>query len=976
MNYSREISEFIRDTCEQLTKPDRSVFHELGMHPFTAVHPSDGSETTVIPQVTGSTAEFRIVPMLSCIGDVDIMFYYSCELAIPEGNSPPTRLPAEFGKRVKVYKIRDTGFPGYVFLVLTYLLTKHNSGRSYSTLKYNIQQSPLRHGHYIRGTNVHGPASLHQVNLSAMITGVETIMQADCVKCMHSLAWPPQGADWPTRYRKYGWPDSATIDCVVSKGCDVVPVAHSQCKLDEWMSDHQWRLSFSRAEVELINRWNPEQQIVYHMLRVFMKTVQLTDSAVGSLNNYHIKTLMLWACELQPRSWWTSKSSLVAICAHLLRRFSIWLTKANCQHYFVSKCNLFELCVNSFDLQTAAAICQSMTEEALSRWFVDNYVRKCATVCPDNIVLLLEDVQTKVQFQNATLAIKRWKQHVALPHLVKEMCTADLMCEIFSDGGAECSNASTVVDIMCSYLMSWMEKNRSVSFCNASCMMLSMACIGLWQRLNVSSYLDGFVDFMYHFILQFKGDRYPENKITDHWNLLSHMRSLFCQTNSVEFQAKAATLMKFLSATPYGPEDWDCVIIAKFCLHEAMSRDAKNDEVYCLANVYGAVLYYITGQYQTAIDHCTLVTRGQRHSTKCSSHVVVGELLPKIDDNIDNALGLSVLYQYVRTTALNRREHETHQVRIFTTEQFAHYLTLKCLLAAKCFLAEVSLVRSTAVSMKFSVCQELELYRKHMLESKRLSVSDLLLAKLPNLRYKCSGDREMVDIISMLTANPPKLSELTQLLRRNSVENLLSCPRFHEQNFGPVFVSYFEPLNLYRCCLNEKCIQICREIALKMINSSGVCVPLVSTTYSEFVQLMDTDLVSLMGLMILVNPDITHAFHSITISQLSLSLYLMTRCQLMRHHGHHDRASLLQTLNLIDESLRSVSFRRIFDRPVLQLSRKLLLHAVHGRTIDFIQKPRSLTRRNRNPQPCNLTDVLRSFFRLCCKFIQLNNGLA
>jgi len=48
------------------------------------------------------------------------------------------------------------------------------------------------------------------------------------------------------------------------------------------------------------------QQIVYHMLRVYVKTERLTESADDSeactLTNYHIKTLMLWACELKPAS--------------------------------------------------------------------------------------------------------------------------------------------------------------------------------------------------------------------------------------------------------------------------------------------------------------------------------------------------------------------------------------------------------------------------------------------------------------------------------------------------------------------------------------------------------------------------------------------------------------------------------------------------------------------------------------------------
>ena len=405
------------------------------------------------------------------------------------------------------------------------------------------------------------------------------------------------------------------------------------------------------------------------------------------------------------------------------------------------------------------------------------------------------------------------------------------------------------------------------------------------------------------------------------------MKSLCCWKNSATCQDKAATLMKYLSAAPYGPDEFEFIIVANFYLHKVLKgKDIKNNGVYCLNNIYVAVLYYITGQYQTAIDHCTLVTRSQQHSTKCSLHAVVGELLPKIDDNIDNALGLSVLYQYVRTTALNHREHKTQHIGIFTTVLFAHYFALKCLLHAKCLLAQVSLVRSTAMSMKFYVCQEVELYRRQMLESKRISVSDLLLAKLPNSRL-CFGGKERV-YISVLIANDPKLSDLTQLLRRHSVENLLSCPPFHEQNFGPVFITYFEPLNLYRCCLYEKCLQICREIALKMINSCGVCVPLMSTTYCEFVQLMDTDLVSLMGLMILVNPDITRAFHTITISQLPLSLHLMTQCQLLLFQ---DVASLFETLNLIDESLQRVNFRRIFDRAVLQLSRKQLCQRIEGR---------------------------------------------
>ena len=64
-------------------------------------------------------------------------------------------------------------------------------------------------------------------------------------------------------HRNYGWPDSATLDRVVSNGCDVVHVAHRQCRQHESMDKLQHRLSFSRAEIVLINSWMPVQQITW-----------------------------------------------------------------------------------------------------------------------------------------------------------------------------------------------------------------------------------------------------------------------------------------------------------------------------------------------------------------------------------------------------------------------------------------------------------------------------------------------------------------------------------------------------------------------------------------------------------------------------------------------------------------------------------------------------------------------------------------
>jgi len=95
----------------------------------------------------------------------------------------------------------------------------------------------------------------------------EVISTVDYVSSIFCPNWPLAADEWPKRKRYSGWPNSATIRKVVLEGCDVVSVAHR----DMHTELYQHRLSFSRAEVTLIQSWTPTQQIVYHLLRYFAK---------------------------------------------------------------------------------------------------------------------------------------------------------------------------------------------------------------------------------------------------------------------------------------------------------------------------------------------------------------------------------------------------------------------------------------------------------------------------------------------------------------------------------------------------------------------------------------------------------------------------------------------------------------------------------------------------------------------------------
>ena len=187
-----------------------------------------------IPLITGSVAEFYIQPMFSCVGDVDVMLHRSNELAIPAGTAPPTQLPAEFHRHVTVYEIIDSEFQGYVYLVSSYLLTEFIGDGKYNAVQYEREYETYdSDAAAAGGVKIHGPAVAsyllgNQQNFELVFPGSTNSM--DIVPCVHCLSWPLQAADWPSRHREYGWPDSATVERVVSNGCDVVPVAHHQCK--------------------------------------------------------------------------------------------------------------------------------------------------------------------------------------------------------------------------------------------------------------------------------------------------------------------------------------------------------------------------------------------------------------------------------------------------------------------------------------------------------------------------------------------------------------------------------------------------------------------------------------------------------------------------------------------------------------------------------------------------------------------------
>ena len=118
----RCVTEFMLGTCHHPS----STYPELGCLQYCAAMIAVG-DGEIFP--SGSSAEFRIKPMLSCIGDVDVMYPDKGLIAIPQGHKPPTELPGSYQYTVYACEIIDSDKPGFVNLRISQMLKKEDTGR-------------------------------------------------------------------------------------------------------------------------------------------------------------------------------------------------------------------------------------------------------------------------------------------------------------------------------------------------------------------------------------------------------------------------------------------------------------------------------------------------------------------------------------------------------------------------------------------------------------------------------------------------------------------------------------------------------------------------------------------------------------------------------------------------------------------------------------------------------------------------------
>jgi len=487
---------------------------------------------------------------------------------------------------------------------------------------------------------------------------------------------------------------------------------------------------------------------------------------------------------------------------------------------------------------------------------------------------LFDDVSSPVKLQNAISAAVVWRRNT----LTWDMCNELGEAESFIAGTVSAFSLNT------RSLDCWLTEVTKV-YEGLVVYVLSMAFLHVARKTSRSGLNDELMDVLAVALRRSVGPRRHSSR-----------------RSSLSLLSKAINLMKAVDDRTESRSTVQLIEIelSKAYLYRALRcEDPDSDSIYCLANVYLAALYYTTGHYQTAIDHCTLVTRSQDHS-QCSSHVGQGEILPKIDDNIDSVLGLAVFYQHLRTAAFNQQQ-QTY-VTAFTTELFAHYLRIKCVSVTNC--------------QQFSNNDELRSHTKYVTDAQQLFVADVLLWKILN----CSAAHPVYSGNSQCLATGPcelNTAALVELLQNSAVEHLISYRQIEVRDFGSVatiVTTDFEALYAYKHGDYQRCLLLSTRNVRTLLYAERM---LDLFILPEFIQLLEDDIVSLTALTLIVHPDLRNKNNGyMRITQVTLSLYLMTQCQLKLRHSV---TSLAQTLDYIKAAHRRHKVERTLDRLVLKM---------------------------------------------------------
>jgi hypothetical protein len=914
------VSDFVTLTCRFSPRPHVAKFAAWCCSTWAGGH-----------GVTNGVGEFSVETMLPCSCTADVTLCHNAFVAVPRGCSVYRQLPRYFADDVDLFETVANECAQCVELLHVGRLHKCSSTLGFyefqptsSPTSSSVPTSPLSSSESWRtifegnlkilGEDDDRPTVEQLVPL--LNIGEWSVNVLPSIRC---LAWPLQAADWPARTRRYNWSNAASIDLTVANGCDLVQPTIQQITRAVGEKDGMLlgRLSFARAETVLLGSWSPTQQLLYILLRFLLKTSRMKYEPVSGIDgrcaDFEIRCLkatLLWCYENDDPLRWTG-NNLLTNCYYLLRNLYDSLVATKLADYFTPEWNLLEC---DGDQETIENACQRLETfadaERLADWFMQNYVRPCVSLCSDHVQTLVNGFNSDARMAEGQLAATvQWRRDGILE-------------QSFRDTVAVMSNIGRVVNgQILERVEFWQLKRAFIDIDDrlipyvvlATCCQLAFDC-----RLY-----DEITDYVVTCLEQVL-NCFPSSDAL-------RRRSTNDRPCAIAIE-KALHIMRCSQSTSHSLNVADTQrVLAQFYLKKSLDcSSCPFENLQCIANVYLAAFYYARTMYDSAVDHCMIVLT-MTSQEDSSRHVIEGQLLPKLDDDVDNVMGLVTLYQFLLSSAFRRRQHQEPFVCCLTPILFAHYL----LVNGHALYGDMPQRHIESTTQQ---------YVNQLMVARFLTCADVLLCYL---RYtKTLWVRQAENFIRVIQQVQEPEDETETYIRYD--------PFTGEDLFQRLIVVIDEYWMEYNQNMSRDYINVCRIVTTDMkamlhhrmctrkareegleLNAENVDIlwpemaaiqfPVVISL--PFTVLMEDDIASMVALRDIVISS-GDAFGNknigVSVSQLTLSLYVLMQ----------GRFNLKQSASLIVDDMRRV--KTLFDRLDEDKHDRMLLSFIYRKAMNYL----------------------------------------
>lgn len=210
------------------------------------------------------------------------------------------------------------------------------------------------HGMKKDSVQQHGPC------IAFKYGGIKQMFDIDAVFSL-KCDWPIPAMDWIMRHHDSKWPKQDVVSRIVTKGCNLVPIGH----VNSPQRELEWRISFNKAEQELVLTFNGTQYACVDFMKIFFHA-RIKPQFTDLFPSYFVKTEMLWMIEESPSDIWIPEN-LCQCMEELLRRIILCVEKKEIRNYFIPSNNMLDT-KPSGELDKLLSVLQQFQNGRPNKW--------------------------------------------------------------------------------------------------------------------------------------------------------------------------------------------------------------------------------------------------------------------------------------------------------------------------------------------------------------------------------------------------------------------------------------------------------------------------------------------------------------------------------------------------------------------------------------------------------------------------------